>query len=417
MGGFDFQAKDKMKIKSLRSQITMMIIVGLVLFILVGIVFYISKSAVKKTAQQGIKTAQGTALDTQPIKEFVSKCQDKLAKEAITLIGKQGGKIYQSQGGELVEDDDGWEGTYFIKYDNNKVAYNINPPRSYSVAPYFSVPPDYPWPEFPYMHGDYTRQIFDGIFGVNSMPFLNISGGPHSFQSQIESYIDNKMESCADLSSFTSEGYEISVNKSKTTVTIASSDVRIKTSMPIRIINKATSEQTYIDTFSTTVNVRLSDMYYFVKDIINKDVGNIKFNLKDAGNNQNSFRINVLENIFTDSRFLKDDIVVVTDDRSQISGKQFEYRFARKNRAPALYYIKRQSNNQLSEDVEITQAILLDGSDLKAEDPDEDTIPRSSFTISPSLPMTPTYPQSMIFTVTVTDGQLSDYQRIPIEII
>ena len=93
MDGFDFQAKDKMKIKSLRSQITMMIIVGLVLFILVGIVFYISKSAVKKTSQQGIKTSQDTALDTQPIKEFVSKCQDKLAKEAVMLMGKQGGYI------------------------------------------------------------------------------------------------------------------------------------------------------------------------------------------------------------------------------------------------------------------------------------------------------------------------------------
>ncbi|MEK7225092.1 MAG: hypothetical protein AAB221_05370, partial [Bacteroidota bacterium] len=411
------QAKDKMKIKSLRSQITMMIIVGLVLFILVGIVFYISKSAVKKTSQQGIKTSQDTALDTQPIKEFVSKCQDKLAKEAVMLMGKQGGYIYKSQGGDLIDYLDTDQGSFFIMYDSSKVAYNIKQPPIYSVAPFSSAPPDYPWISFPYENAHSNVQTFDGIFGLSNMPPLNASQGPNSFQSQIESYIDNKMESCADLSSFTSEGYEISVNKSKTTVTIASSDVRIKTSMPIRIINKATSEQTYIDTFSTTVNVRLSDMYYFVKDIINKDVGNIKFNLKDAGNNQNSFRINVLENIFTDSRFLKDDIAVVTDDRSQISGKQFEYRFARKNRAPALYYIKRQSNNQLSEDVEITQAILLDGSDLKAEDPDEDPIPRSSFTISPSLPMTPTYPQSMIFTVTVTDGQLSDYQKIPIEII
>src|SRR3989338_5859848 len=116
MAGFDFQAKNKMKIKSLKSQITMMIIVGLVLFILVGIIFYISKSTVKKTAQQGVKTSQGTALDTQPIKEFVSKCQDKLAKEAVMLMGKQGGNIYRSQGGDLVDYLDTDQGSFFIMY-------------------------------------------------------------------------------------------------------------------------------------------------------------------------------------------------------------------------------------------------------------------------------------------------------------
>ena len=158
-------------------------------------------------------------------------------------------------------------------------------------------------------------------------------------------------------------------------------------------------------------------MYYFVKDVINKDVGNIKFDLKSTGNNQNSFRINVLENLFTDSRFLKDDIAVVTDDRSQISGKQFEYRFARKNRAPALYYI-RPDYLRLAEDTIITKDTLnLRDSDLKAEDPDEDPLTSSSFTISPSLPTTPDHPQRIPFNVEVTDGQLSDYQIITVDII
>ncbi len=410
MAGFDFQAKDKMKIKLLKSQVTMMIIVGLVLFILVGIVFYISKSTVKKTTQQEVKTTQGTALDTQPIKEFVSKCQDKLAKEAVTIIGKQGGYIYKSQGGDLIDYSGGDQGIFFIMHDGNKVAYNIKQPPIYSVAPFSSVPPDYPWISFPYKNAQSNDQAFDGIFGLSNMPPLNISQGPNSIQSQIESYIDNKMESCADLSSFTNEGYEISVNKSKTTVTIASSDVRIKTSMPIKIVNKAAGEQTYIDTFSTTVNARLSDMYYFVKDIISKDVGNIKFNL-DVGNDKNSFRINALDNIF-----LKDDIVIITDDKSQISGKQFEYRFARRNRAPALYYI-RPGYLRLLEDTQITQDILLSGLDLKAEDPDEDPITSSSFTISPPLPMTPDYPQRLSFRVEVTDGQLLDHQIITVDII
>src|SRR3989338_2249753 len=191
-----------MKIKSLKSQITMMIIVGLVLFILVGIIFYISKSTVKKTTQQGVKTTQGTALDTQPVKEFVSKCQDKLAKEAVTLIGKQGGNIYRSQGGDLVDYSGSDQGIFFIMYDSNKVAYNIKQPPLYLIAPFSSTPPDYPWISFPYNDSQSNDQTFDGIFGLSNMPPLNNSQGPNSIQSQIESYIDNKMESCVDLRPF-----------------------------------------------------------------------------------------------------------------------------------------------------------------------------------------------------------------------
>ena len=355
-------------LKSVKSQITMMIIVGIVLFILVGIVLYISKSTIKKTTQQGAKITQSAAFDTQPIKEFVSKCQDKLAKEAINLIGKQGGYIYKSQGGELIDYSDSDQGMFFVMYEGNRVAYNIKQLPLLSVPSFFSSPPEYPWISFPYSIVDPNLKTFDGIFGLSNMPPLNASQGPHSIQSQVESYIDNKMESCADLNSFINEGYDITVNKSKTTVTLASSDVRIKTSMPIEIKNRATSEQTYIDTFSTTVNVRLGDMHSFAKNIVYNDVTNIKFNLRDVGNNENSFRINVLDNIFS-----KDDIVIITDDKSQISGKQFEYRFARENRAPALYYIK-ESIIQLPRDYMIYQEDLIRGSELNAEDPDEDSV-------------------------------------------
>ena len=391
-------------LKSLKSQITIMIIVGLVLFILVGIVLYISKSTIKKTTQQGAKITQSAAFDTQPIKEFVSKCQDKLAKEAINLIGKQGGNIYRSQGGELIDYSDSDQGMFFVMYEGNRVAYNIKQLPLLSVPSFFSSPPEYPWISFPYSIVDPNLKTFDGIFGLSNMPPLNASQGPHSIQSQVESYIDNKMESCADLNSFINEGYDITVNKSKTTVTLASSDVRIKTSMPIEIKNRATSEQTYIDALSTAVNVRLGDMHSFAKNIVYNDVTNIKFNLRDVGNNENSFRINVLDDVFS-----KDDIVIITDDKSQISGKQFEYKFARKNRRPALYYIS-PDYLQLAGGTQITKNTLLNGMDLQAEDPDEDTL---NFDINPAVPLVFDQPQ-IVFTASVTDGQLSDFQTITV---
>ena len=394
-----------MKPKSNMSQITMVIIAGLVLFILVGIIFYISKSAIKKTTQQGTKTTQSTAFDAQPIKEFASKCQEKLAKEAINYVGKQGGYIYKSQGGDLIDYGDIEQGAYYILYDYSKVSYNIKQPPIYSVSPYSSVVPEYPCKYFPHpcTNPNSGNFEFDGIFGISNFPPLNVSQGPHSIQSQIENYIDNKMQSCADLTPFIGQGYNFEINKSKTTVTLASSDVRISTFMPIRIFNKATGEQTYIDSFSATINVRLKEIYYFARDIINNDIAKINFNLKDPANDKNSFRINILENVLS-----KDDIVTITDDKSQISGKQFEYRFARKNRIPALYYYQETLN--LAENTPITKDVLLQNKPLQAEDPDEDTL---TFTITPnpSPPIILNQPQ-MVFDVAVSDGQYTDFERI-----
>lgn len=59
---------------------------------------------------------------------------------------------------------------------------------------------------------------------------------------------------------------------------------------------------------------------------------------------------------------------------------------------------------------EITKEDLLQNSELRAEDADEDNY---SFTISPPLPKVLNTPQ-IKFKVEVSDGKLSDYQIITI---
>ncbi|MBI2659309.1 hypothetical protein HYX05_04405, partial [Candidatus Woesearchaeota archaeon] len=147
-----------------KSQITMLMIIGLVLFIIVSLVLYLSKSAVKKQSQQTIKRVQETAVDTSSMKEFVSKCLDKLAKDALVLLGKQGGYIYTSQGGPLVDYQPTDEGLFFVKYNSLNVAYNILPPR-FAVSPYASEIPDYPWTTFPYRPAASNAEVFEGFFG------------------------------------------------------------------------------------------------------------------------------------------------------------------------------------------------------------------------------------------------------------
>ena len=392
-----------MKLNSSKSQVTMLMIVGLVLFIIISLVLYLSKSAVKKQSQQNIKKSQESSIDTQPIKELVSGCIDKLAKDAIVLLGRQGGYIYSTQRGTLIDYADTDEGLFFVKNNKLNVAYNILPPR-FAAPPYSSESPDYPWHTFPYRTADSNEEIFDGFFGISNMPPLNSSEGPNSIQTQIETFIDSNMAECTHLKTFEKQGYEIIMQPSKTSVNIGSGGVSIKSKIQITINNPKTNEIFNLQDFSDNVNIRLKDVYFFAKEMVENDIKNIKFDIDDPRNDRDSIRVKTFKNAFS-----SDDIIIVTDEESLIYGKPFEYIFARKNRNPALYYIR---NNvfQFPSGFMITYADLLQNSILRAEDPDEDDY---TFTITPQLPRLLNAPQ-INFKVEVSDGRLSDYQIITV---
>lgn len=398
-----------MRIKSPKSQITMLMILGIVMFIAIGLVLYLSKTAIKKSAQSTEKKIQTTKLDTQPIKEFVAKCLDKLSKDALVLIGKQGGYIYASQGGTIVPFQDSDEGILFIKDNNINIVYNIKPLLLYAPQPYSTSIPEYPWATFPYGPINQNIKTFNGIFGINSMPPLTPSGGPHSIQTQMEAFIDSNMEKCLDFSIFINEGYDIQAAKSRTKVLIGTRDVNVISEMPLKATNAKTQESTELKDFSTILNVRLSEMYYFIREIIYKDIGQITFDIKDTKNNRNSFFIKVTENTYK-----KDDLISIKDEQSLVYGQPFEYVFGRKNRAPALYYIKNYVF-VLPPDYLIYEEDIIQDSELKAEDPDED-IPILTVEAQLSDPNLPTIldkPQ-IKFKVEANDGLLSDYQIITV---
>ena len=391
-----------------KSQVTMLIIFSLVVFIAVSLVLYLSKSSIKRQSSQSIKKIQETALDTQPIKEFVTKCLDKLSKDALILIGKQGGYVYAIQGGTLVDYQNTDEGKFYVKNSDINVAYNIKIP-SYNIFPYTSDIPDYPWVLFPYKD-ESNKESFEGIFGMDNMPPLTSSGGSHSIQAQIEAFVDNNMPKCADFSFFKKQGFDIFMNSSETSVIIGSSDISVKSKIPITITNPATKKSAEISEFSTNINTRLRDIYYFTKELIENDIENIKFNINDIGNSRDSLGVRLVKDAYSN-----DDLVIVSDEKSSIYGKPFEYIFARKNRAPALYYI-RKSTLEFESNHLITEADLLQGNELKAEDPDEDSY---RFTIkalasNPELPVRLDRPQ-IKFRIEVSDGKLLDYQDITVK--
>ena len=403
MAGRNVKAKDKMKHKI--SQITMLMIVGLLLFIVVSFVLYLSKSAVKKQNQLSVKGAQQTSVDTLAIKNFVENCANKLTKESFLLLGKQGGYLYKSQGGTLIDyDETSDEGKFFVKYNGFNVVYNILPPR-FESSFYTAKIPDYPWKTFPYTSSH--TEVFDGFFGINNMPFLYSYQGPHSIQAQIESYIDNNFEKCLDLDFLKNQIYDIEIKKSKTQANIGRDNVNVKIDLPITLKNKNTKETFELGKFSTSIDLRLRGIYTYIKNLVDRDVKNIKFDIGNADSSE--FGINIIQNFYSN-----DDLVIITDEKSQINGKPFQYVFVRKNRAPALYYL---SPDALYFDSgkNITEADILQGQELKAEDPDEDHLQFSikALAADPSLPKTLDVPE-LKFRVEVNDGNLKDYQDITV---
>lgn len=409
MARLDCKIKVKMSIKSQKSQITMLMILGIVLFIAIALVLYLSKTAVKKSTQSTEKKIQITALETQPIKQFAANCMEKLSKDAIVLLGKQGGYIYTSQGGTILPFSDSDEGVLFVKNNNANTFYNIKPLQLNVPLPFSTSVPEYPWVTFPYGPVNQNVKTFNGIFGVNSMPPLNASHGPHSIQTQIETFIDANMEKCLDFSIFANEGYDIKAAKSKTRVFIGARDISIVSEMPLKITNIKTQEKAEFKDFSAALSIRLGEMYYFIKEIIDKDISDITFDIKDTANNKNSFTIKVSENVYQ-----KDDLVSVKDQESIIYGQPFEYVFGRKNRAPALYYIKDEVL-EFGHGYIINQDDIMKDSALDAEDPDEDN-PAFKFEAllsNPNLPTILDRPQ-IKFRVEASDGMLSDYQIITV---
>ena len=108
--------------------------------------------------------------------------------------------------------------------------------------------------------------------------------------------------------------------------------------------------------------------------------------------------------------------MIITDEGSLINGKPFEYMFARKNRAPALNYI-RQDTFSFSGNYQINQADII-REPLRASDPDEDNysfniLIGESGNIPAQFPRKLSIPQ-IKFRVEVSDGQLRDYQIITV---
>ena len=103
-----------------KSQITFFILFGFAIVLALGIMITMmsDKSAKKTTEQTMIKPK--TTIQVQPIKDNVNNCLKLTAKEALVKIGKQGGYLYQEQGGSAEDLQPADLDTKYTEYGGEK---------------------------------------------------------------------------------------------------------------------------------------------------------------------------------------------------------------------------------------------------------------------------------------------------------
>ncbi|MBI2651098.1 hypothetical protein HYX01_01380 [Candidatus Woesearchaeota archaeon] len=270
--------------------------------------------------------------DVQPIKTYITECLAEVSKDGLKKIGRQGGYLFTSQGGTLVDYTQDDRDKFFIEHEGSKVVYNILKPR-FDVNEYSAAVPDYPWKFFPYFPSKNDREKFEAqdIFGANMMPALKKTKA-QSMQLQLETFVGNNIGNCLDFSTFEEQGFKFSKKENKTIVSINENDVVFKMEFPITV-EASSGEKTELKDFLAKHNLRLAKMHDFADTLIENDISNIKFDISKGSSGD--FIVEVKRDISG-----KDDLIIITDKKSLLDNAPYKYFFARKNRAPALHYIK-----------------------------------------------------------------------------
>jgi hypothetical protein len=378
--------------KSKKSQITVFMIIGIVVVVIVAMIYGINRRSQTQTAEEAIIATREAQFDVQPITTYVESCLERYAKEGLVLIGKQGGRLLKDQGGVTHS----YRG---IDVEGYKVPFAIFPPNPLTII-------EYPWATFPY--DDQGNEIYTGNFGDNLLPALEKHAGTQSIQLQVESYVNNEMDNC-NLDVF-SDQFDITTGIPRLNTTIARGNVIFKLTYPLEVEDFTSGSKTTVDEFYANARIRLGKIYEFARSLTENDVNNVKFALSGG---LDGMTVEV-------EKKPEGDIITISDPQSALIGESYLFKFARKNRVPALHWInENEIPNFLPGDAVYPENIT---SQPRAYDPDEESPnivfrPVSGF-LAGTVPVITSQAPATIAScpaevhVCASDGQSEDCQEI-----
>jgi hypothetical protein len=195
----------------------------------------------------------------------------------------------------------------------------------------------YPWNNFPNPLNRDCNQG-EGCFGRNSLIQLTQMGAMYN---QLSFYINNTIKDCLDFSIV--DGLEVKENgTSYVNVTTNNKTVVVVFDYPLTIKDLASEKLTKLAKFYYDTNIRLKAMHYLAYDIVEKDIKNESFDVRDVSSQWKDelISIEILKFPSYEMNPYKDNIVRMTDNFSRIP---FIFQFGRQNRPPVLDFIPNQS--------------------------------------------------------------------------
>jgi len=206
---------------------------------------------------------------------------------------------------------------------------------------------------------------------------------PYSIQSQLEKYISEKGVSCIDgLNNLQQlQNYQFSPGNLTTKIEFSAAAVRAEVDSKVMVSSQGVSEPVAVPlVIKGTVFIRLGQLYSTIKEIIQYDNNFLDYNILDdtrAGvfmvhTQPRTLAFKTLENVSFTSNYGVNEDEFMLNDTGSLDGP-FVFKFARKNRYPALDYIP-----HISEPKTLFEFVLFSNDTLKIEadaaDPDEDSI-------------------------------------------
>jgi len=381
----------------MKGQVTIFIIIGLLIVVSLGIAIYVA-GAVKK------ELATARTISAEEIEQTITSCLRQTTEQGLILLGKQGGHIFESQGGLT---PDSFQGI------------TITPPIGNVGTFFYGTPPEYPFPTYPFRGGKTT---FEGYYGINNLPPLNPSRGQISVKENLENYIATKIPECTNFQQF--DQYTITAGEPKATLNYAQTIEQLEMEQALTVeLNwniKATNldgHTAQFEKFSVRLPVRLGTMYYTAKAYADADATDITYEPTTK-----------LPFVVETTQTQKGTDIKITDTTSSVQGIPYTFTISRQNRAPALWLIEnidtiyvppsgattlRINGNQLTAQQPCEEFTTIQ---LKANDPDNDT---TTFSINDAQAIEISandIPQKTIKIYAHDSAKSADYQQITLTV-
>ncbi len=221
-----------------KAQITAFIVVGLVILVVTGIIIYIISVLSEDETANFKQEVLETPRELLPVRNYVQDCLAETGKQALLLLGKQGGYISLEDSAQYLP------GTYFEytasrPYDSDVVALSKD---AAALVPYW-------------FYLDSPKDCLDCELSSAQIPNLQ------EIEQQIGVYVEQEFSNCiGNFIELKRQGYEITEFAPPiVTTTINKDDVSITAKYPLSV-KKGTIEAT-MQVFSEDYAVQLFDLY------------------------------------------------------------------------------------------------------------------------------------------------------------